>query len=99
MLLGVIPLDAEVRKRLEFRHRVWTAVLVVATFSLIVAAAAGEAWSPAVAIISILGIVASLDRRKERDRALPVPEPTHGGAWVVMDNVHDRFAAAVSDVL
>lgn len=99
MLLGVIPLDAEVRKRLELRHRFWTAVLVTSMFALVVSAAAGAAWSPVVATASIVGIVVSLDRRRERARALPVPHPTHGGAWVVIDNVHDRFAAAASDVL
>lgn len=98
MLLGVIPLDAQVRKRLEFRHRVWTALLVASVLSLLAAAGAGAAWSPALAVASIVGIVVSIDRRKERDRALPVPQPTHGGAWVVLDNVHDRFAAAASDL-
>lgn len=99
MLLGVIPLDAQVRRRLELRHRVWTAMLVVSTLSLLTAAGAGAGWSPALAVASIVGIFVSIDRRKERGRALPVPQPTHGGAWVVLDNVHDRFAAAASDRL
>lgn len=97
MLLGLIPLDAQVRRRLEFRHRVWTALLVASTLSLLTAAGAGAAWSPVLAVVSTVGIFVSIDRRKERDRALPVPQPTHGGAWVVLDNVHDRFASAASD--
>lgn len=97
MLLGVIPLDAQVRRRLEFRHRLWTALLVASTLSLLAAAGAGAAWSPALAVVSTVGILVSIDRRKERDRALPVPQPTHGGAWVVLDNVHDHFASAASE--
>ena len=97
MLLGVIPLDAQVRRRLELRHRLWTALLVASTLSLLAAAGAGAVWSPALAVVSTVGIFVSIDRRKERDRALPVPRPTHAGAWVVLDNVHDHFASAASD--
>lgn len=72
-------------------------MLVVSTLSLIVSAAAGAAWSPVMAAVSTVAIFVSIDRRKERSSALPVPQPTHGGSWVVIDNVHDRFAEAVSD--
>lgn len=95
LLLGVIPVDSAVRRRLQRRHRLWTAALAVGLAGLATATLAAAPWSPAVALGSAAVTALAVLRRGDRERALPRPELTHGGSRVVIANVHQRFADAV----
>ena len=94
MLLGRIPVDADVHASLRLRRTGWTVALVVSIAALLVAAWSATAWSPYLAVAAIVGIATSVVKRRETERALPIPELTHGGSWVTLRNVHERFAAA-----
>ena len=99
LLLGVIPVDAAVRRRLQRRHRLWTTMLFLGIVGLLSAAWAAAAWSPALALGSAAAIVLAVVRRGDWDRALPHPQLSHGGSRVVIGNVHEAFAAAVGETL
>ena len=94
MLLGRIPVHADVHESLRRRRIGWTAALIASVAALLVAALSAAAWSPFVAAASMAGIVVATTKRREAEGALPIPELTHGGSWVTLRNVHERFAAA-----
>ncbi len=99
LLRGVIPVDSAVRRRLQLRHRLWTAALVLGIVGLLSAAWGAAAWSPPLAVGSTATILLAVVRRRDWERALPHPELSHGGSLVVVGNVHERFAAAVGDII
>ncbi len=94
LLLGRLPVSSEVYRRLRRSRQVWTAVLRVSAVTLLVAAWVGAAWSPAVAILSIVAIGLAVRGRQRWHRAQPRATLTHGGGLVTIDNVHEDFAAA-----
>jgi hypothetical protein len=95
ILVGRIPLDRDVQRSLVRRRRWWTVTLAAAVVGVIAAAWLAASWSPAAtAIAASAAGVAAWQRRNAR-RALPRPSLTHDDARVVLDGVHDGFAAAL----
>ncbi len=96
ILLGRVPVDRDVWRRIRHRRTAWTVVLAAAFVTLVGAAWAEAGWSPLAAIAAIGLAWIAFVRRRVWKTALPRPHLTHGGKRVTLDGVHDTFAAAVA---
>lgn len=94
-LLGRLPIDAETlearrRKLRSSRVLGWVALLV-----FVIASWAGAAWSPVVALSSLVVVGVSTARRLRLERQAPVATLIGAGTRVHLDHVHEAFVAAV----
>ena len=94
-LLGRLPVDArhlQARQDREelLRFGAWGALAMV-----VIAAVAGQPWSPFLAVASIAGLFAAVVARADLRRDVPRPTPIGAGTRVHVANVHQNFADAV----
>lgn len=99
VLLGRLPVSAQLWRRVQNALRAWRLVALLGLLTLIWSAWAGAAWSPYLSILAIAGIAAGLFGRRAVARTIPRPTLIHEGSQVVIAPVAEAFAAAVSDSL
>lgn len=95
ILVGRLPVDADVLRRRRLALRASRVVAVVAALMLVYAAWVAAVWSPAAAVASIAVLIAALMRRADLRRRAPRPTLIGAGTRVHLDNVHQRFVTAV----
>ncbi len=95
ILVGRLPVDADVLRRRRLALRVSRMVGVAAALTLVYSAWAAAVWSPAAAVASIAVLIAALMRRASLRRRAPRPTLIGAGTRVHLDNVHQRFVTAV----